>query len=79
MTARAIACAFHRSAQIVSGNLKTKLFEALLAAARQCMQDFNPQHLANTAWALAVATVGHKDEQLFTALVNKSVKTPTPG
>ena len=30
------------------------------------MGDFNPQDLANTAWAFA--TVSHKDEGLFTAL-----------
>ena len=30
------------------------------------MRDFNSQHLGNTAWAFA--TVGHKEERLFTAL-----------
>ena len=30
------------------------------------MRDFNPQALANTAWAFA--TMSHKDERLFTAL-----------
>ena len=30
------------------------------------MGDFNPQALANTAWAFA--TMSHKDERLFTAL-----------
>ena len=30
------------------------------------MRDFNLQELANTAWAFA--TVGHKNERLFTAL-----------
>ena len=30
------------------------------------MKDFNSQELGNTAWAFA--TVGHKEERLFTAL-----------
>ena len=30
------------------------------------MMDFNSQHLANAAWAFA--TVGHKDECLFSTL-----------
>ena len=30
------------------------------------MMDFNSQNLANTAWAFA--TVGHKDERLFSTL-----------
>ena len=30
------------------------------------MRDFNPQDLANTAWAFA--TVGHEEKQLFTSL-----------
>ena len=44
------------------------LFMALAraAAAEQPMRDFNSQALANTAWAFA--TVGHKDERLFSTL-----------
>ena len=36
------------------------------AAVKQHIRDFNSQDLANTAWAFA--TVGHKEDQLFTAL-----------
>ena len=44
------------------------LFMALgrAALAEQRMRDFNSQDLANTAWAFA--TVGHKDERLFSML-----------
>ena len=44
------------------------LFMALgrAALAEQHMRDFNSLALANTAWAFA--TVGHKEERLFTAL-----------
>merc|ERR1712185_151071 len=38
----------------------------LASAAEQRMKDFNSQELANTAWAFA--TVGHKDEWLFSML-----------
>ena len=38
---------------------------ALADAAKQRMKNFNSQALANTLWAFA--TVGRKDEQLFTA------------
>ena len=36
------------------------------AAIDRRMRDFDPQSLANTAWAFA--TSGHQEEQLFTAL-----------
>ena len=39
---------------------------ALAAAAKQQIRNFNPQDLANTAWA--VAKVNDKDSQLFEAL-----------
>ena len=48
------------------GHKEGRLFKALAAAAEQLMRNFNPQALANTAWAFA--TVGHKGKQLFTAL-----------
>ena len=38
----------------------------LAVAAERRLRDFNSQDLANTAWAFA--TVGHKEERLFTAL-----------
>jgi len=37
-------------------------------AAEKRMGDFNLQEITNTASALAVVTVGHKDEQLFSML-----------
>ena len=45
-------------------------YQTLLAkaAAECCMSDFNAQALANTAWAFA--TVGQRDELLFTALAS---------
>ena len=44
------------------------LFMALgrAALAEQRMRDFTSQELANTAWAFA--TLGHKDERLFSTL-----------
>ena len=38
----------------------------MASAAEQLNGDFSLQQIANTAWALA--TVGHQDYQLFTAL-----------
>ena len=43
-----------------------KLFAALARAAERRLSDFNPQNVANTAWAFA--TVNYRDEQLFAAL-----------
>ena len=37
------------------------LFAVLVRAAEQLMGTFNSQNLANTAWALAVATAGQSD------------------
>ena len=49
------------------GHKEGRLFMALAgAAAEQCMRDLNSQALANTAWAFA--TVGQKDERLFSTL-----------
>ena len=45
---------------------RVSLFTALAVAAEQCMRDFSPQELTNTAWAFA--KVGQKEERLFTAL-----------
>ena len=42
------------------------LYTALAVAAERRMDGFNPQELANTAWAFA--TAGQKDASLFAAL-----------
>ena len=43
-----------------------KLFGALARAAERRLSEFNPQDVANTAWAFAA--VKHRDEKLFAAL-----------
>ena len=43
-----------------------KLFAALATAAERRLSEFNPQNVANTAWAFA--TVNYRDEKLFAAL-----------
>ena len=43
-----------------------ELFAAIAKEAKQRLDQFNGQGLANTAWAFA--TVGQKDDQLFKAL-----------
>ena len=43
-----------------------ELFAAIAKEAKQRLDQFNVQGLANTAWAFA--TVGQKDDQLFKAL-----------
>ena len=45
--------------------MDASLFTALATAAQRLMGDFNPQELANTAWAFE--TAGHKDALLFAA------------
>ena len=42
------------------------LVAALSTAAKRRLSDFNPQDVANTAWAFA--TVNYRDEKLFAAL-----------
>ena len=39
---------------------------ALVRASERRLSDFNPQEVANTAWAFA--TVNYRDEKLFAAL-----------
>ena len=48
-----------------SGMLRI-LVAALATAAKRRLSDFNPQDVANTAWAFA--TVNYRDEKLFAAL-----------
>ena len=43
-----------------------ELFAAIAKEAKQCLDQFNAQDFANTAWTFA--TEGQKDEQLFKAL-----------
>ena len=65
--ARQLANIAYGAARSSEGKHMGALFTALArAAAEWRMKDFNPQGLANTAWAFA--TVGHKDERLFSTL-----------
>ena len=43
-----------------------RLFTAVAEEAERRLSEFNPQNLANTAWAFA--TLGQADTRLFTAL-----------
>ena len=52
------------------GQADAQLFTALAKEAEQRLGDFNPQVLANTAWAFA--TLGQADAQLFTALAREA-------
>ena len=67
MNSRALANIAYGAASSNKGKHMGALFMALGRAvlAEQHMRDFNSQNLANTAWAFA--TVGHKEELLFTA------------
>ena len=47
-----------------------KLFAALATAAERRLTHFNPQEVANTAWACA--TVKYRDETLFAVLARKA-------
>ena len=47
-----------------------QLFTALAREAERRLGDFDPQGLANTAWAFA--TLGQSDVQLFTALAREA-------
>ena len=47
------------------GQADAWLFIALASQAKRCVGDFEPQNLANIAWAFA--TLGQVDAQLFTA------------
>ena len=51
---------------MTANQLDAKLFTPLARPAEQRLSEFNPQELANTAWAFA--TVKQSDEKLFTAL-----------
>jgi hypothetical protein len=50
------------------GQKDEQLFKSFAKMAGRRLDQFNAQGLANTAWALAVATVAQKDEQLFKSL-----------
>ena len=65
MVARSLANIAHGVAHSCRGEWLSTLFAALAGAAEQHVGDFNPQDLANTAWAFA--TAGQPDEQLFMA------------
>ena len=52
------------------GQADARLFTALAKEAERRVGDFNPQDLANTAWAFA--TLGHVDVQLFMALASEA-------
>ena len=48
------------------GSSLCELFAAIAKEAKQCLDEFNEQNLANIAWAFA--TVGQMDDQLFKVL-----------
>ena len=50
------------------------LFMLLAREAERRLDDFNPQDLANAAWAFA--TLGHMDAQLLTALAREAERRP---
>ena len=52
------------------GQADAQLFMALAREAERRLGDFNPQGLANTAWAFA--TLGQADAQLFMALAGEA-------
>ena len=51
------------------------LVAALATAAKRRLSDFNPQEVANTAWAFA--TVNYRDEKLFAALARAAERRLT--
>ena len=52
-----------------------KLFAVLALEAEQRLHEFNPQQLANTAWAFA--TKGHSEHKLFEALAREIQQQPS--
>ena len=52
------------------GQADVRLFAALAKEAERRVVDFNPQELANTAWAFA--TLGQADAQLSTTLAREA-------
>ena len=60
----AICCSAGQVATV--GQQDEQLFKVVARMAEPPLDTFNPQNLANMAWAFA--TVGHQDEQLFKAL-----------
>ena len=74
MNSRALANIAHGAASSNKGKCMGALFMALgrAAVAEPRMRDFNSQEFANTAWAFA--TVGHKDERLFSMLAAAAVQ-----
>ena len=52
------------------GQPNAQLFTTLAREAERRVGNFNPQNLANTAWAFA--TLGQPDSQLFSALAREA-------
>ena len=51
------------------GQQDEQIFKVLAKIAKQRLNQFNAQGLANMAWALAVATANQADMQLFNAFL----------
>ena len=66
LSAQQLANIAYGAARSVRDKWLRILFAAVAMAAQRRMRDFNPQNLANTAWAFA--TAGQKEALLFAAL-----------
>ena len=67
---RALANMAYGAARCGRGGMLRILVAALATAAKRRLSAFNPQEVANTAWACA--TVNYRDEKLFAALATAS-------
>ena len=56
----------------MAGQSAAQLFMVLARMAERCVGEFKAQDLANTAWALAVATAGQPDTQLRKGLARRA-------
>ena len=63
--ATALSDMAHGAARFGRSGMLRILVAALAAAAKRRLSDFNPQDVANMAWACAA--VNYRDEQLFAA------------
>ena len=77
---RELANVVYGAARCGRSGMLIMLVAALARAAERRLRDFNPQNVANTAWAFA--TVKYRDEKLFAALAIAAeldfIKMPPP-
>ena len=66
-----VAGSCEHSVNVSVGYEEERHFTALAAATKWRVRDFKAQDLTNTAWEFA--TIGQKDERLFTVLARKDV------